>query len=457
MRVLLIQSYTMIDEAPLFPLGLSYIAGSLKGHEVDIFDMNLEEEPYQALEKKIYDFNPDIVGLSIRNIKVARPGSHLSCFEPHELTIKLIKKLRPHTPLMLGGSAFSLYAEEIMCRVPSIDMGVLGEGEDVVPELLDNLSNPENVKGLYLRNGDSIVFTGRRDWLKFEDIPAPRRDICKIDRYKVDPTSIGVQTKRGCILQCLHCSDSYLVGKTLRLRSPQKVVDEIDELASLYNVEEIMFADQVFNIPLEHAMEICNEIIKRGIKIKWTAWFNEKYITEEFLNLCKKSGCTMISFSPDSVSDNILKKLHKNITTRDIENAYRIARRCQIPVSFNFMVNAPGENLFSLIKLLTFLLKAKFHLGRFLKLHGLFIVPIRIYPHTEILSLAVREGLLKEETDLIEAVFYDPPGPLKYLGHLLLKSLSLAWNIKHFGDKKNGAVRKRQSLKHFLPDKKATV
>ncbi len=94
MRVLLIQSYTMIDEAPLFPLGLSYIAGSLKGHEVDIFDMNLEEEPYQALEKKIYDFNPDIVGLSIRNIKVARPGSHLSCFEPHELTIKLIKKLK---------------------------------------------------------------------------------------------------------------------------------------------------------------------------------------------------------------------------------------------------------------------------------------------------------------------------------------------------------------------------
>ncbi len=456
MRVLLIQSYTMIDEAPVFPLGLSYIAGNLKGHDVDILDMNLEEEPYQALEKKICDFNPDIVGLSIRNIKIAKPGSHLSCLDPHELVIKLIKKVKPNTPLIVGGSAFSLYAEEIMRRVPSIDVGVFGEGEDVVPELLNNLSNPKDVKGLYLRNGDSIVFTGRRDWLKFEDIPAPRRDIFNIERYKVDPTSIGVQTKRGCILQCLHCSDYYLVGKTLRLRSPKKVVDEIAELISLYNVEEIMFADQVFNIPPEHAWEICNEIIKRGIRIKWTAWFNEKYITEELLDLCKKSGCTMISLSPDSVSDNILKKLHKNITTRDIENAYRMAGRCRIPVSFNFMVNAPGENLFSLIKLLIFLFKAKLYLGRFLSLHGLFVVPIRIYPHTEIRSLAIRDGLLKEENDLIEAIFYNPPGPFKYFGHLLLKVVSLAWNIKHFGDKENGAVRKRQSLKHFLPDKKAT-
>ncbi len=457
MRVLLVQSYTMIDEAPVFPVGLSYIAGSLKGHEVAIFDMNLEEEPFQAMEKRISDFNPDIIGLSLRNMKVAKPGTHISCFEPHELTIKLIKKVRPHTPLIIGGSAFSLYAEEIMRRVPSIDMGVFGEGEEVVPELLDNLSNPENVKGLYMREGDSIVFTGRRGWLRFEDVPAPRRDIFKIDRYMVDPTGIGVQTKRGCILQCLHCSDYYLVGKTLRLRSPKKVVDEIEELVSLYNVKEIMFADQVFNIPLEHAREICNEIIKRGIRIRWTAWFNEKYITEELLYLCKKSGCTMISFSPDSVSDNVLKKLNKNITMRDIENAYRMAGKCQIPVSFNFMVNGPGENPFSLIKLLIFLFKARLHLGRLMNLHGLFIVPIRIYPHTNIRSLAISEGLLKEENDLIEAVFYNPPGPFKYLGNLLLKVISLAWNIKRIGGKRNGDIRKRQSLKHCLPDKKATV
>jgi radical SAM superfamily enzyme YgiQ (UPF0313 family) len=457
MKVLLIQSYTMVDEPPIFPLGLCYIAATLTEHEVNILDMNVEEEAFDTTKKRIDDFKPDVIGISIRNMKIAKPGSHFSCFESQEKIIKLIHRHVPDIPLIVGGSAFSLYAEELMNRLPEIDVGVFGEGEVTFSELLENLSNPGRVKGIFFRKNGRLTFTGKREWTQFDGVPSPRRDLVNIQKYTVDPTSIGVQTKRGCILQCIHCSDIYLMGKQLRLRPPEKVVDEIESLVLNWNIKEIMFADQVFNIPLNHALDICREIKKRKLPIRWTAWFNEKFITDEFLTLAKEAGCTMVSFSPDSVSDDVLISFKKNITAKDLERAYLTAKRFQLPVSFNFMINGPGESIASIIKLGLFLIRAKYRLKGLLKLHGLFVVPIRIYPHTGLHKLAIKEGIVDKNDDLLEARFYNPPTLSKYAGQVLMKILYWMWWIKHLRGKFYGDIRNKQSSKQIISDKEATV
>jgi radical SAM superfamily enzyme YgiQ (UPF0313 family) len=429
MRILLIQTHTIIDEPPIYPLGISYLAAALKNHEVKLFDINTEEDALKKIGHLLDDFCPYVVGISIRNMKIAQPGIHYSCFQHYVELIKFIKSKAKSAVLIGGGAAFSLYAEKIMELVPEFDMGVFGEGEETFPQLLNNMASPEKVKGIYFRQNGKVVFTGYPVQLDFDKINPPSRDLLDITKYQNEPTAIGVQTKRGCALQCLHCSDTYLTGNKIRLRSSQKVVDEIEELVNTYGIKQFMFADQVFNIPKHHAIEICEEIISRKLKVKWSAWFNEKFADAESLSLAKKAGCELVSFSPDSASDKVLQKLNKNIRTRDIITACKSVKKAGIPVTFNFMLNGPGENMGSLFKLCVFLLRAKLILGNLLKLHGLFIVNMRIYPHTELSKLAIKQEIIREDDDLIEPVFYNPP-PLNRLVSIGINFLTALWKIK---------------------------
>lgn len=414
MRVLLIQSLNGSNEPLIFPLGLCYLAAHLP-NDIKIFDMNTAKEPYKDLVNELKRIKPDVVGISLRNIKVAAPGTHYSCFAPHQETIKIIKKCSPGAVLIAGGPAFSLYGEIIMRQLPEIDLGVFGEGEESFREILENLDHPEKVRGIYYRRNGEIYFTGYQDWLPFEKLRWPRRNLLDINGYFKNPFGIGVQTKRGCILKCIHCSDRYLVGSKIRLRSPQDVVDELEVLVKANGVKSISFVDQIFNIPLTHAQEICQEIIKRRLSFRWVAWFNAKYITEEFIRLVKESGCAQLSFSPDSASNKVLRKLKKGFDERDLLRTYKIAKKVGIPVEYHFMINCPGENLKSLFKTLSFILKAKLNLKEKLIMYPfLMITPMRIYPHTELMQLAIKDGIINDKTDLMEPIFYNPP-PLKYM------------------------------------------
>ncbi|MEW6066924.1 MAG: radical SAM protein [Nitrospirota bacterium] len=444
MKILLIQAYTVLDEPPIFPLGLAYLAAMLTEHEIKVFDMNIVEEPLPKIETMIKDFSPDVIGYSMRNMKLVMPGVHFSCFKPHQDAIQWIKKVSPHIPIIAGGSAFSLYAEEIMSKVPEIDMGVFGEGEITFKELLNNIKNPENVKSVYYRTNGSLVFTGYRERPDFKDLPMPRRDIVDISQYK-HPTAIGVETTRGCAFRCIYCSDLYLLGGTVRTRNAKSVVDEIEYLIKNYGVKNIMFADQVFNLPAKHAKEICEEIIRRKIDIQWTAWFTPLGIDEEIVILAKKAGCVVFNFSPESVDDDVLKKMKKGISYKDIEKINKIAKKFNVPVAYNFMLNLPGETLRSIIKLLWFVLKTKIKMGRLFRPHGNFVVPVRIYPHTELQEISIQEGVIEKTDDLIEARFYSPKSMVKYLGQFILDIFVWLWRVKNF----NRSIFHKRVVKKF--------
>jgi radical SAM superfamily enzyme YgiQ (UPF0313 family) len=406
LKVLLVQSHLgrIKFATPLFPIGLSYIATVLKDkHKVKILDLNMWELPVanEKLEKEMADFSPDVVGISIRNIDTTYRSDIFYHFKTIKPTTELIKQVKPDVKLLVGGAGFSIFAQKIMERIPEFDFGIYLEGEKSVPELLDNIDSPENVKGIYYRRNGAVQFTGFTELPDFSKVPMPRRDADLIDikQYigQMD-NNIGIQSKRGCMLNCIYCGYPFLSGRNYRIRSPESVVDEIEYLVRL-GIRKFTFVDNIFNVPVSHASEICEEIIKRRLDIEWSAWFDIKNTNEELLRLAKKAGCRHFGFSPDGATNKALSVLKKGITEEDLEENLKIVKKIGgIRAGYNFFFVLPETGIRNLIKTLIYYFKIPILLfGR----GGVFLSWIRIEPYTEIHRIAVEKGFLAEETDLL--------------------------------------------------------
>jgi anaerobic magnesium-protoporphyrin IX monomethyl ester cyclase len=348
MRVLLVQAFTALDMELVYPLGLAYLAAHLDEHEVDIFDVNLfRESPYEALEKKLREFGPEVVGISLRNMKVGMPHLHTDDFEPQAKAIELIKKVCPTVKVVAGGTAFSLYSDTFMKRLPQIDIGLWGEGEHRFRALLDNLDHPEKIKGIHYRLPDGTTkFTGTPPGEDWKNLKHPRRDLVPAEPYLQSSfVSVGVQAKRGCSLHCIHCSDTYLLGHRVRMRDPKDVVDEIEILNKEFGVKQMFMCDQIFNIPPSHAIAICKEMVDRKLELQWSAWFNEHKNTlpDDLMVWLKKAGCGLLSFSPDHVDDRMLKNLDKNFRHEDMLYTVQVAKKHGMDVEYSFFLNSPGR------------------------------------------------------------------------------------------------------------------
>ena len=402
MKVLLVQAYQgrYEPEGAIFPIGLCYISTALNEHEVRILDLNLFVHPYDELRKTLEDFDPDIVGLSLRNIDTTQRRDIFYYFKTLKPTVRLVKEFRPSTRLVLGGSGFSMFAREIMERVTEIDFGVYLEGEESTPELLKNLDNADFVKGIFIRKGDQVVFTGPRPLPDMKSLGIPNRQLIDVNRYKHPVyTNIGVQTKRGCSLMCAYCSYPFLNGRKIRVRPYSQVVDEIEHLKNQFDVRRFMFVDSVFNIPEQHAEGICREIIRRRIDVEWSAFFDMRRFSKELLTLAIEAGCRNFSFSPDAVTDASLKALGKGISEKDISRVMRMLKQTKrVRAEFHVFCTPPGQTLLGFAKTLLFYLKVNaLFLGRAVVHFGW----IRIEPETRMYELAKSDGIISEETNLL--------------------------------------------------------
>lgn len=431
-RVLLIQTRTLLDEPPIFPLGLACLATALRraGHRVFGYDLNVGLANESSLAKAMAWARPDVVGVSIRNIKNARPGMHLSTIEEHATTLRLIRRLAPHLPIVVGGSGFSLYGEPLMEAIPQIDLGVFGEAEATLPALLEHLSSPQAVPGVFYRDG-GVCFTGRAPLLPAEALPSPAWDLFDVAVYAREPMGIAVQAKRGCPLDCIHCCNDYLFGRVLRIRDPQVVADELEHLSRVHGVHTFMFADELFNVPPWHADALCEEMLRRDLRMRWSAWCKERELSADSVALWKRAGCQVLMFSPDVVTDSQLQLWGKGLEAADLYRAVDILRATGMRGEWNFMVNGPGETWGSLVRLGKFLAYGKRRLGRSFRLNGCFVVPVRIYPHTRLHTLAVEQGLVSPEDTLLEPVCYNPP-PLSRAVNLVTGVAGIAWRAKQF-------------------------
>jgi anaerobic magnesium-protoporphyrin IX monomethyl ester cyclase len=309
--------------------------------------------------------------------------------------------------IVIGGSGFSMFAYEVMQNEHRIDYGIFLEGEITFPELLEHLEKPGSVRGIFFRENGKVVFSGPKIQVDLTTVSFPEKNLVPLEPYLNNPEAIGVETKRGCALGCIYCIYGFLNGKNYRLKEPVRVVDEIESLVVDGHVKNFTFVDSVFNLPVAHAESICKEIIRRGLKVSWSAWFHEKYLDEEFIDLIRKAGCKKVILSPDGFSDEVLRKLGKNSQKNDILKSYYMLKDIDgIEVCYNFFKNPPGQTLITFFLLIAFYFKAKF--GMKSRVHFEFN-SIRIEPHTALSKLALEEGIIKENEDLLSPKYYTNP------------------------------------------------
>lgn len=404
-RVLLVQAW--LDRPQrffAFPIGLAVVAGRLlPQHEVRGFDPNAWPEPMASLRSAVQDFQPDFVGVSLRNLDTT------NYFDPHiyyngfVATVRQLRELLPHTPLAAGGPGFSLLPQRIMQDLPELDFGIFLEGEKTFPELLENLGEPWRVPGLYWRRQGEIQFTGPRELLQFDDdAPLPAWEVFDLAPYRKLDKAIGVETKRGCAYTCVYCCYYLLNGHRYRLKSPARVLRELKAIREL-GFGGVAFTDSVFNTPSRHAREILTVIRDEMPGFSWSAYLSPVGLDDEFVELCLETGMTTLVFSPDTVTDEALEAMGKQMTMQTLEQAVDIIRRhppaC---MGLNFFVNGPKYSWKTLLAFMAFALRTKRKLGkRFALLPLLKMGYIRVEPGTPIERIARQEGVLEPDVDLL--------------------------------------------------------
>jgi radical SAM superfamily enzyme YgiQ (UPF0313 family) len=407
MRVLLCQSYLGqgSGEPLVFPLGLAYLGALARGsHEVLLWDSNVAEDPLTELASVMEKFDPDIVGVSLRNIDSIFSFNKRSYYPPFVAMVRMIKEKKKSCKLIAGGSGFSLFAEEIMTRNPEIDFGIVSEGEHSFDQLLKNPEHPESVKNLVFRREGRIVST-QRGFDDFSLLPVPARDLGDLRKYKNSLYSMGVQSKRGCAFNCAFCPSTYLVGNDCRLRPPKVVVDEIEELVNDYGFSSFFFVDSTFNYPFDHARKICEEIMKRRLDVQWTAEFRPDFTNESFMREAVKSGCSLFSFSPDGASDRALQMLGKTFGVRQVERTSDFVSKINdANVGYSFLYDLPYHNREHAFGLLRLVPRIVSRCGP--KLRFVSLTRIRIYPHTLFHKIALEQGKIGQSTDLLYPVHY---------------------------------------------------
>ena len=433
MRVLLVQtpSVETVSSEKVYPLGIVRLAGTARkeGHTVSVFDMNLPVEPFGGLKDFLREFEPDVVGLSLRNIDPLGNKS-TSLVIPFVAAVRLVTALAPEAVIIAGGTGFSLFPERIMREAPEIRFGIVGEAEESFPQILASLDNPPSVKGLCYRDKETVVTIPPGSGLDMSRYVPCDTDFLDPSLYRgvnAYVPAMGIEGKRGCPYACAYCVYPALQGRVSRCRQPSSVVDEMEVLHKEHGINSFHFTDPVLNTPVGHLEGICEELLRRRLAVRWDGFMREDSLSEEKVSLFERAGCECFSFSPDGLCDEALKVLAKGITKADILKAARIVSRTDVTCVYHFLVNVPGETQGTaakageLIEELYALHSRKRNLGTIV------LNNIRILPGTGIEAHARAQGILRPESDLLYPTYYNPP-PFETLRYRL-ETLHVCKNV----------------------------
>ena len=398
MEVLLISANRETSPYPVFPLGLSFLAGPLKaaGHRLRAVDLCFAQDPEALITETLSAFAPDAVVISIRNIdNVTYPG-----FRSYLDGVKGVVDLcRGRAPVILGGSGFSLMPRELLEHLGG-DYGVAGEGEEVLPRLLECIrrgASPSPIPGVLVRGCESFLPP-----LPVEAIAAPERELFQVERYNRQGGMANIQAKRGCPFSCIYCTYPILEGTRIRTRPVEDIISEIRELVERYGTEYLYFVDDIFNYPMEFADCLCRALIRAGLPVRWSAFVNPGFVTSELVRVMVGAGCDAFEFGSDSGSAPMLRNLGKSFTVDDIRRASSLCRESGADFAHYILFGGPGETKETVLE--SFSLMDQVEPTAVIGMTG-----IRIYPGTALHRRAVEEGVITPETPLLEPVFYLSP------------------------------------------------
>lgn len=321
----------------IFPLaGLGYVAESLqsKGFAVSVFDMNLQYD-YKDLLHKISDFKPDIIGFTVMTF------GHRDVYA----VIEKIKESHPEIKIVAGGPHISTLREKVLRDCPSIDYGIVLEGDLSLAELCDG-KDQKSIQGLIYRENGGISVNVYENFIEdLDKISFPKYEAFELEKY---PTrQIGIVTSRGCPYSCIYCPVIAAIGKKFRRRSAENIINEIDYWYHK-GYREILFLDDNFTLSRERVKQICEMISKkkyRDVRFKCPNGIRADRVDYEILRSMKDVGFDMVAFGVESSSDKVLKNIKKGENIATVEKSIKNACDLGFDVDLFFLIGSPGETI----------------------------------------------------------------------------------------------------------------
>jgi anaerobic magnesium-protoporphyrin IX monomethyl ester cyclase len=319
------------------PLGLGYLASTLRqhGYTVALVDCTFLNRK-QAVEQ-IKRSKPKILGF-------------YSMFSMKKTTMELAKHLRDDCQLLVAGGPLPTLNPESF--LDSFDVAVVGEGEETIVELAGCVEQGlpfDGVHGLVYRKDGCIVFTGKRGFIEnLDSVPFPSRDLFDNAVYKTyyskrfGYTTTPVISSRGCPFSCDFCSRPVF-GQNLRMRSPENIVAEVDEVERL-GYERVWFADDCFTLDKAQVLRVCDLLLERGLHLGWECLSRVDTMDLQMATHMEKAGCRRVFFGIESGNDQVLELMRKRINVYQARHAVYAAKAAGLEVGAFFIIGYPGEN-----------------------------------------------------------------------------------------------------------------
>jgi radical SAM superfamily enzyme YgiQ (UPF0313 family) len=314
-------------------------------HKINFLDANAQNMSFSVIENYVRETKPECIIFTFN-----------SWIIDYDLKIcSVIKKINPSCKTI----GYSWYAEnfskEILTKYSLLDIQIIGDPFSVIPDLIKQLESQGNLKdigGIAYRDKINQISINKKLEIKkkFKDLPLPAYDL--IDSFKpyylysplLKPYAL-IYAGKGCPYNCAYCPDA---NTQYSGRSAKDIIKEFELLKDLGNVKYVWFYDEVFTINRNRVIKVCNELIKKNLKIRWFCDSRVDLVDKKLLTLMKAAGCIGISYGVESGSPKILNSMKKSITIKQVKNALKWTREAGIPIQLNLILGYIGENDYTL-------------------------------------------------------------------------------------------------------------
>ena len=403
MKILLIATnrhkrlMSRLDARPV-PIGLAYVAGHLDPdrHAIKVLDLMFSEDYLADTEAMVREFQPDLVGISLRNLD---NNSYMDPQWALPVTKEVIDRIRETTkvPIVCGGPAFSLHPQECFEYLKP-DLGVAGDGGEAFAQLADSLEIGEGyhrLPGMVYKGSDGSVVVNGQAYSSFS-VP-PRLEQLDMVRYEKAGFGIGILTKLyNNFSQSLEAGSD---GQGWRvIRPPEEVVAEVREMKDRYGLRKVFFIDSGFNIPMVHAKSLCRSLIGADLKVHWNSCLAPvpAACDPELIGLMKEAGCGLVIMTGVETSGDNGDPASRFDPLREV------CDQCEeggLHYAISQYFGEPGETAETVETKLEFLRSIDPALANLR-------VGVRIRPGTAVSQRALKEGIISDEAELVQPKFY---------------------------------------------------
>jgi radical SAM superfamily enzyme YgiQ (UPF0313 family) len=363
----------------------------------------MQTDMHKALYEAVVEFNPEIIGISVRNIDDQNMENPRFLLGAVKDVITICRKYSDAT-IVLGGAGYSIFPQATLDFLDA-DIGIQGEGESAFLTLLNRLQDKEvlsEIPGLYLPGQKSQRESGYSKSLTNIPLPLPDIHLSTPSTLRDQEIWIPFQSRRGCPMDCSYCSTATIEGRTIRKHDPKKVVETISRYAEV-GLDHFFFVDNTFNLPSAYANTLCELLISSKLKITWRCILYPWKVDDELVEKMAKAGCREVSLGFESGSEKILTKMNKKYLPDDVRQISERLKKFKITRMGFLLFGGPGETKETSNESMEF--------ADALDLEAMKItIGIRIYPNTSLQQTAIKEGLITADENLLAPKFYIAKG-----------------------------------------------